>query len=74
MLPIMLQGRRVYEFPELADVKKYASEQLNALPEKYKEISRTKKYPVYISKELDKLRHTLLDRFTREYDIKSSGK
>lgn len=74
MVPIILKGEFVYDFPKLVDIQKYASEQLTALSGKYKEITRRKEYPVHISKKLAKLRDELYARFCREYQSEQCEK
>lgn len=69
LVPVMLRGKFVYDFPEMERLKKYAREQLAALPGEYKQLTGSKIYPVKISEKLAKLRDALFEQYRREYQI-----
>lgn len=48
---IYIEGKRVYELPELQDIKAYAEDNLNSLWEEYKRNLNPQKYPVDLSME-----------------------
>ncbi len=67
LVPIILKGELVYDFPETARIRKYSMEQLAALPEEYKQLTNSKSYPVTISDTLAGLRDKLFEQYCREY-------
>jgi nicotinate phosphoribosyltransferase len=67
MVPIIEKGEFVYDFPETEHIREYARENLAALPEEYKRITKGSVYPVKISEGLTKLRDELFERYRREY-------
>ncbi|MBI4284810.1 MAG: nicotinate phosphoribosyltransferase [Chloroflexi bacterium] len=67
LVPIIVKGELVYDFPELEHSRRYAMAQLAALPEEYKELSGGKVYPVKISDALRKLRDELFEQYCTEY-------
>jgi len=69
LVPIIIKGEFVYDFPNLKEVREYCLRQLAALPEKYRRIRNSETYPVKISKKLGKLRDELFEKYRREYNI-----
>jgi len=67
LVPIILKGEFVYDFPETARIRKYALEQLATLPEEYKQLTNSKAYPVKLSEKLSKLRDELFGQYRAEY-------
>jgi nicotinate phosphoribosyltransferase len=67
MVPIIKQGEFVYDFPETEHIRKYARENLGALPEEYRRLTNGSVYPVKISEALTRLRDELFERYSREY-------
>ncbi len=67
MVPIIVKGKFVYDFPETKLIRKYCAEQLAALPEKYKRLVGSEVYPVKISEKLARLRDDLFEEYRREY-------
>jgi nicotinate phosphoribosyltransferase len=59
LIPIVVDGNLVYDFPSIGDAKKYAAEQLQMLPEKYKKLDQAEAYPVKISRSIRELRERL---------------
>ena len=69
LIPIMIKGEIVYDFPNLKEIRKYCMEQLSALPKKYKRIRGSEAYPVKISEKLKNLREELFEKYYKEYGI-----
>lgn len=67
LVPIILKGELVYDFPETQRIRHYALEQLAALPEEYKKLTGSKVYPVTISEALNKVREELFEQYRAEY-------
>ena len=67
MVPIILKGEFVYNFPQTVRIRKYAMEQLANLPEEYKQLTDSQVYPVKISQALAKLRDELFEQYRAEY-------
>jgi hypothetical protein len=51
----MRNGKRLMAAPALADVRRYAREQLAKLPDRYRLLERAEGYPVAISADLVRL-------------------
>ncbi len=69
LVPIIVKGEFVYDFPETASIRKYSMEQLAALREEHKQLTKSKSYTVKISEALAKLRDGLFEQYRREYLI-----
>ncbi len=67
LVPIVLKGEFVYDFPDAQHIKKYAMEQLAALPDEYKKLTGSKAYPVKLSRRLARLRQELFHQYRMEY-------
>ncbi|MBS7605207.1 MAG: nicotinate phosphoribosyltransferase [Candidatus Bathyarchaeia archaeon] len=67
LVPIIIKGEIVYDFPSLEEIRRYCAEQLAALPEKYRRIRNSEIYPVRISEKLRRLMDEMFERFRREY-------
>ena len=67
MIPIILKGKFVYDFPETKRIRQYSLEQLAALPEEYKRLTNSQVYPVKISEALTRLRDKLFAQYCSEY-------
>jgi nicotinate phosphoribosyltransferase len=67
LVPIILKGELVYDFPETQRIRLYALEQLAALPEEYKKLTGGKVYQVTISETLNKVREKLFEQYRAEY-------
>lgn len=65
LVPIMMEGEVVYDFPELGKIREYCREQLSMLPEQYKRLSGTGVYPVEISPKLSKLTDSLIEKYSK---------
>jgi len=65
LIPIIREGKLVYNFPEVPKIKKYCLEQLAMLPEKYKNIHKDVSYPVNTSPKLLKLTDELIKKYSR---------
>jgi len=67
MVPIIIKGELVYDFPGIADIRKYVMEELAKLPEEYRQLTGSRVYPVKVSKRLAKLRDELFEQYRAEY-------
>ncbi len=67
MVPVILRGEFVYDFPETVLIRKHATEQLAKLPEEYKQLTGSPVYPVKISQALAELRDELFEQYRAEY-------
>ncbi len=65
LIPIMVKGKVVYNFPHVKDVREYANEQLGMLPDVIRSIDATEQYPVGISPGIKKLRDRLWLEYTK---------
>jgi len=64
LIPIMVKGELVYDFPQVKEIREYAAEQLRILPEKYKKLDQAEEYPVRISFRIKDLRERLWSQYT----------
>ncbi|MDD5031769.1 MAG: nicotinate phosphoribosyltransferase [Patescibacteria group bacterium] len=55
LVPIFRKGRLVYKIPTIEQRRKYTMSQLSLLPERYKNISKSYKPPIKISKKIKEL-------------------
>ena len=69
LVPIMIDGEIVYDFPEIHHIRKHCMEQLAILPDAYKRLIDSEVYPVHISERLTKLSEELFEQYRREYLI-----
>jgi len=67
LVPIVIKGELVYDFPDLREIRRYCMEQLSMLPEKYRRLRNSEIYPVKISEKLMKLRDELFEKYRKEY-------
>lgn len=70
LVPIMIKGEIIYDFPDIKGIRKYCMEQLSALPEKYRMLRGSEPYPIKISEKLRKLRDELFEKYYAEYGIR----
>ena len=59
LVPIVRQGKLVYEFPTIKELQARATEKLSKLPEPHKTLTDGEEYPVTLSTRLDQLRSRL---------------
>ncbi len=52
LVPIIKDGKLVYDFPPLEETKEYAKRQLSSLQEKYRRLENFQAFPVKIGKEI----------------------
>ena len=52
LVPIIKDGKLVYDFPPLEETKEYAKRQLSSLQEKYRRLENFETFPVKIGKEI----------------------
>lgn len=69
LVPIMIKGEIIYDFPDIKDIRKYCMEEISALPEKYKTLRGSEPCPIKISEKLRKLRDELFEKYYAEYGI-----
>ncbi|MEM1586550.1 MAG: nicotinate phosphoribosyltransferase [Candidatus Bathyarchaeia archaeon] len=67
LVPIVIKGEIVYDFPSLEEIRRYCAEQLAALPEKYRRIRGSETYPVKVGEKLRRLMDEMFGRFRKEY-------
>jgi len=67
LVPIIIKGEFVYDFPDIKEIRKYCMEQLSMLPKKYRRLRNSETYPVKISEKLMKLRDELYEKYKKEY-------
>lgn len=67
MVPIMLKGELVYEFPPASEIRSYCQRELDHLPERYRRLMGADTYPVKLSGKLARLRDELFEEYRREY-------
>ncbi len=67
MIPIILNGNIVYDFPETKTIREYSIAQLSQLPIKYRVLQNNPTYPVVISDRLQHLRDDLFSKYQNEY-------
>lgn len=61
LVPIYEKGKRVYESPELVDIKNYCKEQIDTLWDEVLRFENPHKYYVDLSKKLWDIKHKLLE-------------
>lgn len=67
LIPIIVNGEFVYDFPETKEIRRYAMEQLAALPDEYKRLTGSKPYPVIVSESLARIRDEIFEQYRLEY-------
>ncbi|MEM1538984.1 MAG: nicotinate phosphoribosyltransferase [Candidatus Bathyarchaeia archaeon] len=55
LVKVVEKGKVIYRFPSLQEIRERALENLSRLPDKYKRLRRTAKYPVELSPKLQEL-------------------
>jgi len=55
LVPIINNGKQVYELPDLDEIRAYVASQLKQLPERYLRVDKEYKYPIDISPKLKKM-------------------
>lgn len=68
MIPIILNGNIVYDFPETKTIREYSIAQLSQLPNKYRVLQNSPIYPVVIIDRLHRLRDDLYRKYQNEYN------
>lgn len=62
--PVMKEGILITNLPDLNDIQKYYNENIEKLPEKFKELEENHMFEVRISKKLSELTNSLTEKFT----------
>ena len=73
LIPVIIKGEIVYDFPDIKEIRKYCAEQLAALPEKYRRLRNSEAYPVKISEKLRNLRDELFEKYRKEYFMRQKS-
>jgi nicotinate phosphoribosyltransferase len=63
LIPIMKNGKLIYNLPTLDDIREYCQNNIKKLPEKYKKLKQIKIKEVNISKNLEKLMNSLISQY-----------
>ena len=63
LTPIILNGKKVYDFPSISKIKNYCSSQLDTLWDEYKRIVNPEIMPVDLSNDLLHVKNSLLNEF-----------
>jgi nicotinate phosphoribosyltransferase len=66
LIPVMEDGKIVYELPTLNEVRSAAKENLCRLPERYKRLTNPPAYPVELSEKLEALTDSLTKKLKQE--------
>ncbi len=66
LIPVFKDGKLVYEKPALNKIQEYAKENLARLPLQYRKITNPEYYPVELSKGLQILIRTLIERYNSQ--------
>lgn len=69
LIKVMENGRIIYKFPSLEDIRIYYLENISKLPERYKRIENPDKYPILISNGLRKLTRRIKNRIHSRSEI-----
>ena len=62
LVPIFDKGERVYDLPSLAEIKDYATKELDELWNEYKRVLNPQDYPVDLAKDVWDNKMTLIDK------------
>lgn len=63
LVPIMKSGRLIYDLPNLNEIKNYCYDNIERLPEKYRQLNEIKVKEVRISEKLDNLMDALISKY-----------
>ncbi|MFO7795006.1 MAG: nicotinate phosphoribosyltransferase [Promethearchaeati archaeon] len=63
LVPIMKSGKLIYELPSLDEIKEYRADNIDKLPEKYRQLKQIKVEKLRISEKLDKLMDSLIKKY-----------
>ncbi|MCL4400525.1 MAG: nicotinate phosphoribosyltransferase [Candidatus Parvarchaeota archaeon] len=61
LVPVISNGKIVYDFPKLDEIKRRCGAELALIPDRYKKISGAETYPVKLSDRLSKLKQDLIE-------------
>ena len=62
LAPIMKNGKTVYSFPSLSEIKEYAADQIQMLPDIVKKNIGAKEYPVKLSNQINELIDNMINK------------
>ena len=60
LVPVIKNGKLVYDFPALKEIKEYAEKQLSSLPEKYRRLEDFEEFTVKIGEEIMSARNKII--------------
>ena len=60
LVPVIEEGKLVYDFPSLKEIKKYAEKQLSSLSDKYKRLEGFEEFPVKIGRDILEAKNSLI--------------
>lgn len=62
LVPITIDGKLVYDFPELDDIREYAENQLSMLDEEYKQLGKSVPFTVKVGKSILAVRDEIIEK------------
>lgn len=63
LIPIMEDGKLVYNLPSIEEIKEYCEQNIEKLPEKYKKLKEINIKTLHISEKLDNLMKSLIKKY-----------
>ena len=60
LVPVMEDGKLVYDFPSLKEIKEYAEKELSSLPDKYKRLEDFEGFPVKIGRDILEAKNNII--------------
>jgi len=64
LIPIMENGKLIYELPNLDEIQQFYLSNIKKLPDKYKSLDENSIFKLRISKKLSELINSLTEEFT----------
>ena len=64
LIPVMKEGILITDLPDLSNIQKYYNENIEKLPNNFKELEENHIFKVRISKKLSELTISLTEKFT----------
>jgi len=60
LVPVIEEGKLVYDFPPLEEIKGYAEKELSSLPDKYRRLEDFEEFPVKIGKDILEAKNNII--------------
>ena len=60
LVPVIEDGKLVYDFPSLKEIKEYAEKELLSLPDKYKRLEDFEEFPVKIGRDILEAKNNII--------------